>query len=125
MTRFAMTMDDAVNLVVLALEKMRGGEVFIPKLKAHSVETLAKAVAPECEWDVIGIRPGEKIHETLIGEDEARQTHDCGTHYVIEPAERTWGTVEPVGAPKVPYGFQYNSATAPSFSVKELEELAA
>jgi UDP-N-acetylglucosamine 4,6-dehydratase len=125
MTRFFMSMDDAVDLVVLALEKMRGGEVFVPKLKRAEITSLAKAVAPECEIREVGIRPGEKIHETLISDDEARQTWDCGSHYVIEPAERTWGNVHPLRGRPVETGFRYDSATAPLFSIKELEEMIA
>lgn len=124
MTRFLMSMDDAVNLVVLALSRMRGSEVFVPKLKASTIEHLAKAIAPECEIQTIGIRPGEKMHECLITEDEARDTYDLGDCYVIEPFERTWGEVAPINAPKVPAGFEYKSSTAPHFSVEELKRFA-
>lgn len=94
MTRFFMSMNEAVDLVILALREMRGGEIFVPKIGSASILTLAQAVVPEfVEREEIGIRPGEKMHECLITEDEARQTYDRGTYYVIEPYERTWGTV--------------------------------
>jgi UDP-N-acetylglucosamine 4,6-dehydratase len=124
MTRFLMTLDEAVDLVVLALSKMRGAEVFIPKLRASSVESLARAIVPECEIRTIGIRPGEKLHETLVTEDEARNTYDLGGYLVIEPDERTWGEVEPIKAPKVPFGFEYKSSTASQFSIEELRGFA-
>jgi UDP-N-acetylglucosamine 4,6-dehydratase len=125
MTRFIMRIEDAVDLVVLALSDMRGAEIFIPKLKAHTVESLANAVAPECEIRTIGIRPGEKLHEVLVTEDEARNTFDLSSHYVIEPDVRSWGDVPPLKAPRVPFGFEYKSSTAPKASVEELRRLVA
>ena len=89
MTRFWMKLSEAVGLVELALREGRGGEVFIPKVPSASILTVAEAVAPGVKWAEIGIRGGEKMHETLIAEDEARNTFDMGSHYVIEP-HRTW-----------------------------------
>jgi UDP-N-acetylglucosamine 4,6-dehydratase len=126
MTRFFMSMDEAVDLVALALEKMRGSEVFIPKIGRANILELARAVAPDCNVNLIGLRPGEKLHETLITEDESRSTYDCGTHYVIEPDSRSWGDVLPLNAPKVPEGFSYRSDTNPQgFSPDELRKLVA
>lgn len=113
MTRFFMTMDQAVDLVVMAIGDMRGGEVFVPKIPRMSIAQLADAVAPGCTWKRTGIRPGEKLHETLITADESRTTHDAGSHYVIEPPARTWGRVPPLPYPLVPEGFEYRSDTAP------------
>jgi UDP-N-acetylglucosamine 4,6-dehydratase len=124
-TRFFMSMDDAVNLVVLALTTLRGGEVIVPKLRQASIVSLAQAVAPDCTLREIGLRSGEKLHETLVTEDEARTTYDLGTHYVVEPEFRTWEGIEPLRAPKVPVGFEYRSSTSPAFSIEELRSLTA
>jgi len=85
MTRFFMHMHEAVNLVHTALTNMRGGEIFVPKLPSFHVRDLAAAIAPDVPIAVTGIRPGEKLHESLIGPDEPRIDH--GTHYTIEPGE--------------------------------------
>lgn len=124
-SRFWMSMDAAVDLVVLALDRMRGGEVFIPKIGASSVLSIATAIAPKATFVETGLRPGEKLHECLVTEDEARSTYDCGSHYVIEPAERTWGDVIPLNAPKVPGGFSYRSDTAQSLTAEQIERLVA
>ena len=112
MTRFWMPMTDAVDLVLLALGEMRGGEVFIPKAGAAPVLTLARAVAPGCEVQEVGVRPGEKLHETLVTEDEARNTTDHGTHYRIQP-DRTWEDDADRPDRGVPEGFTYRSDTNP------------
>jgi UDP-N-acetylglucosamine 4,6-dehydratase len=125
-TRFWMRIEDAVDLVILALREMRGGETLIPKIGSSTIETLAKAVAPGATMRITGMRPGEKKHELLISEDEARNAHDCGTHYVLEPEMRTWETLPPLAAPKVPVGFQYSSATNPdNLGVESLRRLIA
>lgn len=129
MTRFWMPMDAAVALVLLALSEMRGGEVFVPKIGAASISTLADAVAPNTHkaWRrLTGLRPGEKMHEMLVSAEEARHTHDAGTHYVIEPEERTWGEVDGLPHPLVPAGFSYESHTAPlQFAAADLREMLA
>lgn len=123
MTRFWMRLSDAVQLVMIALTHMRGGEVFVPKIGAASITTLAQAVAPGCTFRVTGIRPGEKLHESLIGADEARTAHDVGSCYIIEPATVTWATRQPTSAPLVPPGFTYRSDTARPLSTEELTEM--
>lgn len=126
MTRFWMPMSAAVDLVILALREMRGGEVFVPKIGAAPIKHLAEAVVPRHAWFQTGLRPGEKLHETLITADEARSTHDCGTHYVIEPAGRSWGDVAPLRAPLVQQPFEYRSDTnLHQLSIPALRELAA
>jgi UDP-N-acetylglucosamine 4,6-dehydratase/5-epimerase len=85
MTRFWITLDQGVDLVLKALEESVGGETFIPKIPSMRVVDLAKAIDPECRLKQIGIRPGEKIHETLISEDEARKAFDFKDHYVVLP----------------------------------------
>lgn len=124
MGRFWMRMSDAVELVMLALTHMRGGEVFVPKIGAAPVGTLAQAVAPGCTFRVTGIRAGEKMQESLIGPDEARNAHDAGSCYIIEPATVTWATNRPgCPAPLVPPGFVYRSDTARSLSTEDLQEM--
>ncbi len=113
MTRFFMRMSEAVDLVAMAFREMRGGEVFVPMIGATSIVKLAEAVAPGVNWVETGIRPGEKLHEALLGADEARQTYNYGDHYRIETT-RTWedGMHADVQARKVPEGFEYTSEAA-------------
>jgi UDP-N-acetylglucosamine 4,6-dehydratase len=85
MTRFWITLHQGVQMVVSSIEKMRGGEIFIPKIPSLKVVDLARAIAPECKHEVIGIRPGEKIHELLISEEEMGHTMEFDDSFVIEP----------------------------------------
>ncbi len=79
MTRFWLTLDQGVRFVIDCIEKMHGGEMFVPKIPSMNIMDLAKAIAPDCEIKSIGIRPGEKLHESLIGEDEARSALESTT----------------------------------------------
>jgi UDP-N-acetylglucosamine 4,6-dehydratase len=90
MTRFWISLEQGVRFVIRAAENMYGGEVFVPKLPSMTVVDLAKAIAPEAKVEIIGIRPGEKLHEVLISEDEARQTVELDDMYVVQPAEALW-----------------------------------
>jgi UDP-N-acetylglucosamine 4,6-dehydratase len=90
MTRFWLSLDQGVRFVITCIEQMEGGEVFIPKIPSTKVVDLAKAIAPNAEINIIGIRPGEKLHEMLISEDEARHTIELDSMYVVQPAEATW-----------------------------------
>ncbi|WKZ36465.1 MAG: UDP-N-acetylglucosamine 4,6-dehydratase (inverting) [Anaerolineales bacterium] len=90
MTRFWLSLEQGVRFVIHCIEQMEGGEVFIPKIPSTKVTDLAKAIAPDAELDIIGIRPGEKLHEMLISEDEARHTIELDTMFVVQPAEATW-----------------------------------
>lgn len=85
MTRFWITIEQGVELVCKAAKDCVGGEVFVPKIPSMKITDLVKAMCPECEYEVVGIRPGEKLHETLISEDEGRNTIDTGDVYVILP----------------------------------------
>jgi UDP-N-acetylglucosamine 4,6-dehydratase len=85
MTRFWITLDQGVGLVMKALEMMRGGEIFIPKIPSMRVKDLLQTLAPECEMKVIGIRPGEKLHEVLVTPEEARRTKEFDGHFIILP----------------------------------------
>lgn len=130
-TRFWMTMQNAVDLVALAFREMRGGEVFIPKIGGSTILDLARAVV---EVDgtyapghvCTGLRPGEKLHEGLVSEDEARSCWDHGTHYRIEPI-RTWE--HPTGwrahTNRVPDGWTYRSDTAQRLTVEQLRRMIA
>lgn len=90
MTRFWLSLEQGVRFVIQCIEEMEGGEVFIPKIPSTKVTDLAKAIAPDAKLNIIGIRPGEKLHEVLISEDEARNTVELDTMYVVQPAEAIW-----------------------------------
>jgi len=90
MTRFWISLDQGVRFVIRCIEQMDGGEVFVPKIPSMKMTDLAKAIAPEAEIKVIGIRPGEKLHEVLISEDEARTTVELDDMYVVQPAAALW-----------------------------------
>jgi UDP-N-acetylglucosamine 4,6-dehydratase len=110
MTRFWITLDQGVRFVISCIERMHGGEVFIPKLPSMNMMDFARAVAPDCEIEVIGIRPGEKLHESMITEDEARQAVELHDRYVIQPAHSWWSDRCLPGRP-LPDGFSYSSNT--------------
>jgi UDP-N-acetylglucosamine 4,6-dehydratase len=85
MTRFIITLPQGVEFVIKNLERMKGGEIFVPKIPSIGILDIAKSIAPECEVEVVGIRPGEKLHEVMIPADDARRTVDQSDHYVILP----------------------------------------
>jgi UDP-N-acetylglucosamine 4,6-dehydratase len=112
MTRFWITIDQAVTFVFERLAAMRGGEVFVPKIPSMKLADMARAICPECEQKVVGVRPGEKMHEVMVPADEAGQTVDMGDHYVILPAFHHWASAEYManhGGEPVPEGFVYSS----------------
>lgn len=112
MTRFWITLGQGVDFVLFALENMRGGEVFVPKLPSMKVVDLIRALAPESRLRVIGIRPGEKIHETLVTAEEARRSKDYGTHYVIVPEQEEWPHAPHyAAASSLEDGFSFSSHT--------------
>jgi UDP-N-acetylglucosamine 4,6-dehydratase len=90
MTRFWISLEQGVRFVIRCAENMHGGEVFVPKIPSMAIIDLAKAIAPEAKVNVIGIRPGEKLHEVLISEDEARTTVELEDMFVVQPAEALW-----------------------------------
>ena len=90
MTRFWISLEQGVRFVIRCVEEMHGGEVFVPKIPSMTVEDLAKAIAPRATINVIGIRPGEKLHEVLISEDEARTAVELDDMFVVQPAEALW-----------------------------------
>ena len=121
MTRFHMTQAQAVALVMLALRHMDGGEIFVPKLPSYSVGALAEAVAPRVGWEVVGLRAGEKMHESLIGADESRTVSDYGDHFRIMPAVHPWRGARRIEWP-VAAGFEFRSDSAP-LSIAEVAAL--
>lgn len=111
MSRFMLTLEQGVEFVISCVELMHGGEVFVPKIPSMKVMDIAKTLAPECEIKFIGIRPGEKLHETLISEDEARTTVELDDRYVIQPAFPWWQPEHWTGGKPLPDGFFLRSDT--------------
>jgi len=109
MTRFWITLEQGARFVISCLEQMQGGEVFVPKLPSVNIMELARVMAPECSHEVIGIRPGEKVHECLISTDEARQTVMLEDRYVILPTHPWWGSSDYSNAEPLPGEFTYSS----------------
>ena len=125
MTRFWITLEQGVNFVLSCLEKMQGGEIFVPKIPSMKIVDLAKAICPECKLEVIGVRPGEKINEVLISKDEARRTIDMGDLYVIHPNFPFWKSENWKGTP-LPEEYEYKSDTNGKWlSVEELRKMIA
>jgi UDP-N-acetylglucosamine 4,6-dehydratase len=126
MPRFWITLPQGVEFVLRCLDVMHGGEIFVPKIPSMRITDLVRALAPGCEVKVTGIRPGEKVHEVLVSEDEAHQAIDLGDMYVIKPvlrwsAEDHWTTGRPL-----PDGFRFASDTNDRWlSVDELRQLVA
>lgn len=111
MTRFWITLDQGVDLVIKAFDLMCGGEVFIPKIPSMNITDLAKVLAPKCKIKVTGIRPGEKLHECLLTEDEARHTLEFKDHFIVEPEFHWWTSKvhSKKGGKKLPENFRYTS----------------
>lgn len=127
MTRFNISLADGVNMVMHALEHAWGGELFVPKIPSYRISDLAEAIGPECEHLVIGIRPGEKIHEEMITSSDSFTTYDIGNYFVILPQMPNWKIadfIEHFGGTPVPAGFNYTSDANQHFlSVEELRQL--
>ena len=115
MTRFSISLQDGVNLVLYAIEHHLGGEIFVPKIPSYQILDVAEAVAPEASKKVVGIRPGEKLHEEMITETDSLNTIDLGDYYAILPSVSdrytTADYLEHYQASKVPVGFKYNSGS--------------
>lgn len=109
MTRFWLSLEQGVKFVIDCIEQMEGGEVFVPKIPSTKVIDLAKAIVPNAKINIIGIRPGEKLHEMLISEDEARNTVERGNMYVVKPPEPLWKRDMNYEGNPLPEGFHYSS----------------
>ena len=115
MTRFWITLDQGVNFVLSSLEAMAGGEIFVPKIPSTATTELASAIAPGLPHRIVGIRPGEKLHEIMVPEDDARSTVELADRYVILPSHDA-GAREgylAAGARALPEGFSYASDRNP------------
>jgi UDP-N-acetylglucosamine 4,6-dehydratase len=115
MTRFWLTLDQAVQFVISVLPQMHGGEIFVPKIPSMNIADLANAVAGDCRVEQIGIRPGEKLHEVLISEDEARQTLECERMFVIQPHHPWWTDKVGHKGRALPDGYTYSSHNNPEW----------
>ena len=112
MTRFNISLDGGVEMVMHAMENAWGGELFVPKIPSYRIMDVAEAIGPNCEKEVVGIRPGEKIHEEMITASDSYNTWDLGKYYVILPQKPRFALeefVQSFSANKVPEGFNYNS----------------
>ena len=112
MTRFNISLEDGIELVLYALANARGGEIFVPKIPSYRITELAEAISPNSKKKVVGIRPGEKIHEEMITEEDSLSTCDLGKYYAILP--QSWDKEEYLktkNAKSVPEGFKFNSGT--------------
>jgi len=111
MTRFWITLDEGVDLVFRAIREAKGGEIYVSKIPSFKIVDLAKAICPECELKEIGIREGEKLHEVMITEEDARTTYEYDDHYIIYPQFDWWNLEEHFkhGGKKVKEGFRYSS----------------
>lgn len=125
MTRFWITLEHGVNFVLRCLEQMVGGELFVPKIPSMNIMDLAKAICPECKTDVIGIRPGEKLHEVMVPKDEAHRTLEYEHYYLIQPDFRFFqDRFNTDNGKPVPKDFEYNSEINPwRLSIDEMKEM--
>jgi UDP-N-acetylglucosamine 4,6-dehydratase len=132
MTRFWITLEQGVEFVLKSLQRMRGGEIFVPKIPSARITDLAQAIAPGLPLDTVGIRPGEKLHEVMCPKDDSHLTLEFSDHYVIrpaiqfnEPVDHATNALQEAGRP-VAEGFEYNSGTNSRFlTVAELRGLLA
>lgn len=126
MTRFWITLDQAVQFVIDAAARMGGGETFIPRIPSMRVTDMAAALAPDAEIKVIGIRPGEKLHELLVTEDESRHAYEVDNGFIIMPEYPSWELQTPQNARELPGGFEYSSGGNDWWlGVEELREMTA
>lgn len=112
MTRFNISLSEGVNMVLHALENAWGGELFVPKIPSYKILDVAKAIGPGCEHKIVGIRPGEKVHEEMITSSDSFTTYDLGKYFVILPQAPNWNLQEYIkhfNAKLVPPGFKYSS----------------
>jgi UDP-N-acetylglucosamine 4,6-dehydratase/5-epimerase len=119
MTRFWITLDEAVEFVLSSLSLVHGGETFVPKIPSMRITDVADAVAPDAERRIVGIRPGEKLHEVLLTEDEARTTVDIGDRYVILPHRPVLDEADLARGERLPDGFNYASNTNDQWLTRE------
>jgi UDP-N-acetylglucosamine 4,6-dehydratase len=127
MTRFWLTLEQGVRFVILCIEKMHGGEVFVPKIPSMKIVDLAKAIAPGTSLEVMGIRPGEKLHEVLISEDESRSAVEMQDMYIVQPSPNAWfGHDWQSEGSSLPAGFRLGSDNNPQWlTVNQIRMMVA
>ena len=131
MTRFWISLEQGVRFVIRCLEQMHGGEVFVPKIPSMSLVDLARAISPEAEINVIGIRPGEQLHELLVSEDEARSTVELEDMFVVQPVDTPWetqwrGQEWAQKGKSLPDGFLYASNNNPEWmTIEQIQDMIA
>ena len=127
MTRFNISLQEGADMVLHAMETAWGGEIFVPKIPSYKITDVAMAIGPDCEHKIIGIRPGEKVHEEMITSSDSFSTYDLGKYYAILPQVTNWNIEEykkHFNAKSVPLGFQYNSGENKEWvGVEELRDL--
>lgn len=127
MTRFNITLQGGVDMVLHALEHAWGGEIFVPKIPSYKITDVAEAIGPECKKIVVGMRPGEKIHEEMITSSDSFYTYDLGRYYAIVPSTPRWKIedfTKHFSAEKVPFGFRYSSGENSEWvGIEELRKL--
>jgi len=124
MTRFWITLEQGVHFVIRCIEQMRGGEVFVPKIPSMRITDLIEAIAPGCQVETIGIRPGEKLHEVLVSEDEARHTLEFEEMFIVQPVHPWWSSNNWQNGKPLRDGFRYTSDTNDAWlSPKELRSI--
>ncbi len=127
MTRFNISLEEGVQMVLNAIENAWGGEIFVPKIPSYHITDVAKAIGPDCEYKIVGIRPGEKIHEEMITQADSYTTVDLGDYYAILPQVPVWSTdayIKHFGASLVEPGFRYNSGSNEEWlTVEEIRQL--
>lgn len=109
MTRFWITLEQGVRFVINCMERMHGGEVFVPKIPSMKITDLADAIAPEAKREIIGIRPGEKVDEILLTEEEATHSMEFDEYFIIEPEHPFWAGDRIKDGKPLPEGFRYTS----------------
>ena len=127
MTRFNITLDQGIDMVINAFKNSMGGEIFIPKIPSYKILDVVDAIAPSCKKVIVGIRPGEKIHEQMISPADSYNTYDIGNYYVILPTKVNWNLLDFVSkfnAKKVKENFSYSSDSNSEWeTVDSLREL--
>jgi UDP-N-acetylglucosamine 4,6-dehydratase/5-epimerase len=127
MTRFNITLEQGVEMVLHAIENAWGGEIFVPKIPSYKILTLAEAICPKCRIEYVGVRPGEKIHEEMITETDSLNTYDCGKYYVIAPVLPNWEIeqwIQRFSAKRLNHGFHYHSGQNTDWlGVQEIRDL--
>src|SRR5690554_3816212 len=124
MTRFWITLEEGVKMVLTALEKMQGGEIFVPKIPSMKITDLAKAIVPGCEQEIVGIRPGEKLHEVLITKEDSRHSLEFDNYFIIKPEFKWWKATNHKDGRILEDGFEYTSDKNEEWlSIEELREM--